>query len=232
LAAIQGLNAKVDAKEDGLQRKYESLEAENVMLAARLAEVAKQNTELADRLAEAFDREGGVLLRPFGREGVPTWSVEGKRKERDPDAQTVKFAHRPGHSLHEMVARRKAIHEDRHRLVLDPQVERSEESRLVVAVASVLVLDVFEDQRVKALPTPLGEADAMRSEPALLHVDSAGLGAEIDFSADGQWNGGAFGLSGVDAELLRPAGWEITALTLPDRTIRTFEVAFACILDD
>jgi hypothetical protein len=52
LAAIQGLNAKLEATDDALQRDDESLEAEDAVLAARLAEVEKQNAELADRLAE------------------------------------------------------------------------------------------------------------------------------------------------------------------------------------
>jgi len=52
LAAIQGLNTKLEATDDALQRNDESLEAENTVLASRLAEVEKQNAELADRLAE------------------------------------------------------------------------------------------------------------------------------------------------------------------------------------
>jgi hypothetical protein len=52
LAAIQGLNAKLEATDDAFQLNDENLEAQNAMLAARLAEVEKQNAELADRLAE------------------------------------------------------------------------------------------------------------------------------------------------------------------------------------
>ncbi|MBD3855184.1 MAG: tail fiber domain-containing protein [Acidobacteria bacterium] len=52
LAAIQGLNVKLEATDDALQRDDENLEAENAALATRLAEVEKQNAELADRLTD------------------------------------------------------------------------------------------------------------------------------------------------------------------------------------
>ena len=42
----------MEATDDALQRDDESLEAENAVLATRLAEVEKQNAELADRLTE------------------------------------------------------------------------------------------------------------------------------------------------------------------------------------
>jgi hypothetical protein len=51
-AAIQGLNAKVEATEDVLRRQNEVLERENATLSTRLAEVERQNAELAERLAE------------------------------------------------------------------------------------------------------------------------------------------------------------------------------------
>jgi len=52
LAAIQGLNVKLDATDESIQRSGEILKSENARLNARLAEVEKQNAELADRLAE------------------------------------------------------------------------------------------------------------------------------------------------------------------------------------
>ena len=52
LAAIQGLNVKLAATDDSIQRDSEILRSENSRLNARLAEVERQNAELADRLSE------------------------------------------------------------------------------------------------------------------------------------------------------------------------------------
>jgi hypothetical protein len=52
LAAIQGLNSRLLATDDALQRNHDSLAAENAKLAARLAEIEKQNEELVDRIAQ------------------------------------------------------------------------------------------------------------------------------------------------------------------------------------
>jgi len=52
LAAIQGLNNKLEATDDSIQRDAEILKSENAVLKSRLAEVEKQNAELEDRLAE------------------------------------------------------------------------------------------------------------------------------------------------------------------------------------
>lgn len=52
LAAIQGLNVKLEATDDSIQRDGEILRSENARLNARLAEVERQNAELADRLSE------------------------------------------------------------------------------------------------------------------------------------------------------------------------------------
>jgi hypothetical protein len=52
LAAIQGLNTKLETTDSVRQRHDEDLAAENAVLAARLEDVEKQNQELADRLAE------------------------------------------------------------------------------------------------------------------------------------------------------------------------------------
>jgi len=51
LAAIQGLNSRLEATDDALQQSGENLQSENARLAARLAEVEEQNQELAERLA-------------------------------------------------------------------------------------------------------------------------------------------------------------------------------------
>ena len=45
-------------------------------------------------------------------------------------------------------------------------------------MASVLVPDVSEHQRMHALPAPLGKADPLRSQPALLDINPAGLREE------------------------------------------------------
>ncbi len=52
LAAIQGLNSKLEATDTVRRRNDEDLAAENAMLAAKLEDVEKQNHELAKRLAE------------------------------------------------------------------------------------------------------------------------------------------------------------------------------------
>jgi hypothetical protein len=52
LAAIQGLNARIEATDDSIRRDGDLLKSENAMLGARLAEVEKQNADLVERLAE------------------------------------------------------------------------------------------------------------------------------------------------------------------------------------
>jgi len=52
LAAIQGLNSKLETTDDTFQRNREILEFENAELSTRLAEVEKQNAELAARLLD------------------------------------------------------------------------------------------------------------------------------------------------------------------------------------
>jgi hypothetical protein len=64
LAAIQGLNVKLEETDDSIQRDSEILKSENAMLNARLAEVEKQNAKLADRLAE-LERLLGSMSDPI-----------------------------------------------------------------------------------------------------------------------------------------------------------------------
>jgi len=52
LAAIQGLNSKLEETDTALQRSAEALEAENAKLSERLADLEQQNQKLVDRLAE------------------------------------------------------------------------------------------------------------------------------------------------------------------------------------
>ena len=114
-----------------------------------------------------------------GRERVTPRAVERKGEQRYADPLAIELSNRPGDSLHEMVPGRKAVDEDRHWLALDPQVQRSKQRGLIVAMASVLVLDILEHQRVDALPAPLGEADAVGREPALLDVDPPRRGKQL-----------------------------------------------------
>jgi hypothetical protein len=62
LAAIQGLNSRLEATDDALQKSDDNLQSENARLAARLAEVEEQNQELAERLANlerVLEAKGG-----------------------------------------------------------------------------------------------------------------------------------------------------------------------------
>jgi predicted phage tail protein len=71
LAAIQGLNSKLESTDDALQRSDESLQSENARLAARLEEVEEQNQELAERLAN-LER----VLEAKGGDGKPVLTLK------------------------------------------------------------------------------------------------------------------------------------------------------------
>jgi len=139
-----------------------------------IAHRTNRDLQIPDCLPEAFDGERRVLLRPLGWEGVTTWAVEGKGKQRDTYPLAVELPNRPGDPFHEVVPGRKAVDEDRHGLALDPQVQCPEQGGLIVSMASILVPDILEDQRVHALPAPLRKPDTVGREPAFLDVDAPG----------------------------------------------------------
>jgi len=100
--------------------------------------------------------------------------MKRQRKQRHADPLAIELANRPGDPFHEVVTRRKSVYQDRHGLALDPKIQGPEQGGLIVSMAPVLMLDIVEDQRVHAVPAPLGEPDAMWREPAFLDVDSPG----------------------------------------------------------